>query len=578
MRASVLALALVASASLTACAGARPTTRPEPESPAVLPAATVLTDSASFQRLVDAYLAGAPRERADTLAWLRGYELAAERRGALRSDSLLRALRALDTTRLGVSQRIDWLLLESWLTRTVHDTLLHLPARMPGRYLTLGDVYWRIADDRPLGTDAWLDIRRDLRRAPRVMALGRSQLSAPPPLWVDLALATARSYESFLGEEFIRRAAAAPDSLRPSVLEAAAMAQGALRAYAAFLRDTLVPGPASSWAAGEAWYDWVLRESNFLPYGAAEMIAEGRRVHAATRLALDSLAGSLRPGTPWRTLVAEMQTRHPEAGAVTEAYRRASRRVLALLIRDDLVRIPPCEELAFFPTPPQLRETYAWGGYSGITVRDSVAVGRFFVTDVVPTMTPQQVEEKLRTQNHGWISVIALHEGYPGHHLQHVYTRRNPSRLRQHGGNTYFGEGWALYAEHWMARAGLFADDPDGRLGQLQMRLWRTARVVIDPLHTGRMSYEEAVRFFMDEVGLERSAAEAEVNRFTTWPTQAPSYIIGWLELERLKAELQQALGPRFSERDFIERVLAAGPLPLALLRRAVLYSYGLGA
>ena len=60
---------------------------------------------------------------------------------------------------------------------------------------------------------------------------------------------------------------------------------------------------------------------------------------------------------------------------------------------------------------------------------------------------------------------------------------------------------------------------------------------------TQLLSYEEAVRFFMDEVGLERSAAEAEVNRFTTWPTQAPSYIIGWLELERLKAELQQALG-----------------------------------
>jgi uncharacterized protein (DUF885 family) len=129
-----------------------------------------------------------------------------------------------------------------------------------------------------------------------------------------------------------------------------------------------------------------------------------------------------------------------------------------------------------------------------------------------------------------------------------------------------------------MARAGLFDDDPDGRLGQLQMRLWRTARVVIDPsIHTGRMSYEEAVRFFVDEVGLERSAAEAEVNRFTTWPTQAPSYIIGWLEIERLRAEVQQALGARFSEKDFVEKVLEAGPLPLALLRRAVLYAYGLG-
>src|SRR3990172_11369085 len=100
-----------------------------------------------------------------------------------------------------------------------------------------------------------------------------------------------------------------------------------------------------------------------------------------------------------------------------------------------------------------------------------------------------------------------------------------------------------------MARAGLF-DTPDARLGQLQMGLWRTARVIIDPsLHTGAMSYDEAVRFFVDEVGLERSAAEAEVNRFTTWPTQAPSYIIGWLEIERLERDVPAPPGSRVNHR-----------------------------
>ncbi len=564
--------ALLALAACAGAPGAAPVTAP------VSVDATALSDSAAFDRFVDAYLAGAPRESGDTLAWLRGFETAAETRAAIRADSLLRVLRAVDTARLDVPRRIDWLLVESWLKRTVYDTVLHAAARTPGRYLTLGDLYWRVAGDRPPTPQEWAGVRRDLQRAPRVMALGRAQLQSPPPLWVRLALASARSYSAFLGGEFVERAGGAPDSLRAPLLAAATDARAALDAYAAFLRDTLRPGPEESWASGEAYYDRVLRDVNFLPYGSTQMIAEGRRIHEATKLALDSLAQRLRPGAAWRTLAGEMQSRHPAAGGITDAYRRESRRVLALLIRDDLVRIPPCEDLAFVPTPPQLRETYAWGGYGGITMRDSAAVGRFFVTDVVPGMTPRQVEEKLRTQNNGWISVIALHEGYPGHHLQSVYARRNPSRLRQRGGNTYYGEGWALYAEHWMARAGLFEGNPDGQLGQLQMRLWRTARVVIDPsLHTGRMSYAEAVRFFMDEVGLERSAAEAEVNRFTTWPTQAPSYIVGWLELERLKAELRQALGPRFTEKDFVEKVLEAGPLPLALLRRAVLHAYGLG-
>jgi len=101
--------------------------------------------------------------------------------------------------------------------------------------------------------------------------------------------------------------------------------------------------------------------------------------------------------------------------------------------------------------------------------------------------------------------------------------------------------------------------------------------VIIDPsIHTGAMTYDDAVNFFVSEVGLERGAAEAEVNRFTTWPTQAPSYIVGWQEIEHIESELRRDLGPKFDEKTFIEHLLDQGALPLALLRRAVRDSYGL--
>jgi uncharacterized protein (DUF885 family) len=565
---------VVALLLLAACVR-RPTSAPVTAQPAA--------DSLTFEQFVSDYAEGGRRgapPQTDSLGWLHAAAAPAEREAAARASAQLAQLRTIDTTHLSVPQRIDWLLVESWLKRTVYDTVLHNAERVPGRYLTLGNLTWRVAGGTPPTPADWMSIRTDLVRAPRVLALGRGQLAAPPPLWVHLAVSTARSYAGFLAGEYIERVGSdAPDSLRPSLLAAGASARAALEAYAAFLSDTLRAGPENSWAAGGAYYDWVLQEVNFLPFTAQTMIEEGRRIHAATKRALDSLAARVRPGTPWHALADEMQGRHPEAGRITEAYHQASDRVLALLRRDSLVAIPPGERLTFVPTPLQLRETYAWGGYGGITMRDSTATGRFFVTDVAPGMSADEVQQKLRTQNDGWIHVIALHEGYPGHHLQTVYARRNPRRLRRMGSNTYYGEGWALFAEHWMARAGLFRDDPDGQLGQLQMRLWRTARVIIDPsLHTGAMTYEQAVRFFVDEVGLTRTAAEAEVNRFTTWPTQAPSYIIGWLEIERLERDVRQALEPRFSERDFVEKVLEAGPLPLALLRRAVLYAYNLGS
>lgn len=571
-------VALAAAFFLAACSRAPHPAPIATPTPAELHATT---DSAAFEQFVTRRLTGRGRRAgaADSLAWLRAYQADAERRNALEAAGLLAELNAIDTNYLTVPQRIDWQVASAAARRIIQDTILRTSERVPGRYLTLGDLYFRVAGDRPPTPEVWAAVRQDLERAPRIMALGRTQLVAPPPLWIRLAVNTAASYSAFLGGDFEARVnATAPDSLKQQLLAAGAIARIVLDGYAAFLRDTLRAGTDNSWASGAEYYDWVLRDVNFLPFTAASMIEEGRRIHAATKQALDSFALRVRPGTPWRTLADEMRTRHPAAGSIIAAYRTQSHRVQALLIRDDLIRIPPGEELIFVPTPFQLRETYAWGGYGGITMRDSIATGRFFATDVVPSMTPAQVDEKLRTQNNGWVSVIALHEGYPGHHLQQVYARRNPNRLRRAGGNTYYGEGWALYAEHWMARAGLFADNPDGQLGQLQMRLWRTARVIIDPsIHTGRMSYEDAVRFFVDEVGLERSAAEAEVNRFTTWPTQAPSYIIGWLEIERLERDVRHALGDRFDHKQFVEKVLEAGPLPLALLRRAVLYAYGLG-
>jgi uncharacterized protein (DUF885 family) len=550
---------LAVAVALSACAPG-PTTRPTP----------LASDSARFEDFTRRYLDGEfrpARDPGDPQARLRPE---ADRSELNAAQTVLQELHAIDTARLATVQRIDWLLVEARAKRTIADTVLRQSERVPARYITVGGIYWQVAGDADPTAEDWAEALQTLERQPGALAVGRERLVDPPPLWAWLAEQSAAGFVEFLDGEFVERTREAPDTLRERLVAAAGAASAALEAYVAFLSDTLEPGGDDSWAVGSGYYDWVLREVNFLPFTAETMIAEGYRIHEETKAALDSLARTVDGGKSWSELVQDMQGRHPEPGSILAEYERESRRVEALLVRENLIRIPPCEDLLLVPTPPALRETYAWGGYGGIRDRDDVMIGRFFVTDVVPGMTPQQVDDKLRAQNLGWIAVIALHEGYPGHHLQNVYARSNGRRLRRRFGNTYYGEGWALYAEHWMQREGLFINT-DQQLAQLQMRLWRTARVIIDPsLHTGRMSYQEAVQFFMDEVGLTRSAAEAEVNRYTTWPTQAPSYIIGWLEIEKLKAELATELGERFEEKRFHETLLEQGSLPLALLRRAM--------
>jgi uncharacterized protein (DUF885 family) len=90
------------------------------------------------------------------------------------------------------------------------------------------------------------------------------------------------------------------------------------------------------------------------------------------------------------------------------------------------------------------------------------------------------------------------------------------------------------------------------------------------------MTYEGAVRFLVERVGIERADAVAEVNRYTTWPSQAVSYIVGMREVERLRDELTGELGARFSLREFHAILLAQGSLPPVLMRRAVRAAYRL--
>ncbi|MHC4861029.1 MAG: DUF885 family protein, partial [Planctomycetota bacterium] len=160
------------------------------------------------------------------------------------------------------------------------------------------------------------------------------------------------------------------------------------------------------------------------------------------------------------------------------------------------------------------------------------------------------------------------HEMWPGHHLQQGIARRNLNRLRRSYYTSTYGEGWALYGEEMMHRHGFYRD-PRTRLAQLAMRRWRCARVVIDPsLHCGWMSTKGAIDFLVERAGLARVNAEAEVRRYLGNPTRPFAYIWGWLEIEELRKE---CLRRGMTEREFHDRFLETGAIPLPLVRRLLL-------
>lgn len=165
------------------------------------------------------------------------------------------------------------------------------------------------------------------------------------------------------------------------------------------------------------------------------------------------------------------------------------------------------------------------------------------------------------------LRTLVYHETVPGHHFQVALSveNRGVPKFRQtgaFGGTAAFSEGWALYAERLAAEEGWYEGDPEGLLGQLDAELFRARRLVVDTgLHALRWTRQQAIDY-----GIEAS----EVERYVVMPGQATAYKIGQLEIIRLRDKARSALGPRFNPRQFHNRVLLTGSVPLTILEREV--------
>ena len=165
------------------------------------------------------------------------------------------------------------------------------------------------------------------------------------------------------------------------------------------------------------------------------------------------------------------------------------------------------------------------------------------------------------------LRTLVYHETVPGHHFQVALSVENRTvpKFRQtgaFGGTAAFSEGWGLYAERLAAEEGWYQGDPEGLLGQLDAELFRARRLVVDTgLHSLRWTRQQAIDY-----GIEAS----EVERYVVMPGQATAYKIGQLEIIRLRDKARSALGPRFDPKQFHNRILLTGSVPLTLLEQEV--------
>jgi uncharacterized protein (DUF885 family) len=166
------------------------------------------------------------------------------------------------------------------------------------------------------------------------------------------------------------------------------------------------------------------------------------------------------------------------------------------------------------------------------------------------------------------LPTTTYHEGIPGHHLQQsIQQEAKLPLIRRVAFYSAYIEGWALYAEQLAAEMGEYDDDPFGRIGQLHDSLFRAARLVVDTgLHSQQWTRDRAVRYFVDTLGDPETASITEIERYSVWPGQACTYMLGKLTFLAQRTQAQKIFGAQFDIRKFHDAMLLPGAMPLELL------------
>jgi uncharacterized protein (DUF885 family) len=433
----------------------------------------------------------------------------------------------------------------------------------------LGGVYFLVMREFAPLPERMKSILGRLRATPRVLQEARQWVIPPEvqKVWAEVALESTQQGMGLFAAFVPMLAEAVPD-LKADVLAAAQAAVAALQEHAAWIEQEVLPKAQGDFATGKDLFDEILHEDHMVDYDADQLLATGWKLYDSTLSQMNELAAHMDPGKTVEQLLEDNKSKHPTADGLLDAYREWMSKARQFVIDRGIATIPEGEKIRIEPTPPFQRPTIPYAAYNPPGFLEKVQEGVFVVTPVEEDADAEATEKKLR--GHPWadIPTTALHEAYPGHHLQLVVANLYGSLPRKFGGflSSLFVEGWAFYCEELMEQLG-FIDQPIQKLARLQAQLWRASRIIIDAsLHTGKMTVDEAINFLVEKAGLEPDDAKAEVRRYTASPTQPQCYLMGKLQILDIVAEYKRRF-PKASMCQMHDDILRSGSLPPRLMR-----------
>ena len=404
-----------------------------------------------------------------------------------------------------------------------------------------------------------------LNKVPELVRQAEANLQDAPDVWNRVAREE-NSGNIDLVDTTLR--AACPPEERMRYDQAAAKAVAALKAFNHWLEDNLAE-KTSDWRLGKERYARKFRLVLQTGKTPEALLAEAEADLVKTRAEIARLAA---PKTVEPAL-ADVARQHATAATFIPSAKQALAQATVFVKAKDLLTLPPNANLEVIETPVFMRGTYGVGGFNPAPALEP-KLGAFFWVTPIPSSWPQsRIDSKLREYNESGMQHLTVHEAMPGHYVQGEYANEVlPSSrrlLRNIYGNGPYVEGWAVYTQQLMAEQGYLGDTPGYKL-TLQKQLLRVlANTILDVrLQTLGMTDQEALDLMTKNTYQETEEANAKLQRAKLSSCQLPTYYAGYKGWLADREHFQAKHAAAFSLKEFHEKALREGAVPLPVLDR----------
>ncbi len=442
----------------------------------------------------------------------------------------------------------------------------------------------------PLETRAKNAVER-LKDLPKLIKQAKENLKTPPQLNTETAIKQFSAILDFYKNTLPEMIKSAPADIQPKLNDALNKALPALEDYQNFLKNELLPRSTGNFRLGQQVHTRLLRLylQNDIPL--QDLInranTDSRNIRREMfftcvpfykimnpRIDLDNPPQGLTEDQLFNEVISHVMERitgrHVARNEYIDKIKDSANEIKDFISNKQLINLPDGN----FDIEPMS------GCSQGMTMVRTVAPGAYEntgslsiqISPICEDWDEEQTNSFLTEYNNSYLYFWTVRSVYPGEFIPLLQTGKHPSLVRKLYPNKALIKSWPITLEELLVTSGFGDYDLRLRLNQLKNMLKMVLDFQLDiNIHQGGMTKDQAMRYLTLNGFQTQAEAERKWNSIILNPCDAVFAYVGYQEILDMENEYRSLKGESFDRKEFSDKLLSYGALPLRHLKKKIL-------